>query len=604
MKTHRLTYKAAAAVGCLALLLSACGSDDEGKKDDQIKLADAGTSSSGGDTSIGDAGSSSGADTSSSSSGSSGDAGSSGGTATVDSGSSSSSGGADAGKIKTECPGGAGCDCDPKKAGACVYGLCNPTPDGYKCASPCTDECKGDFECKVIEISGSDNSNLCVHKFPTVCSPCKSNAVCSSAFDTKAACIARGKDGFYCGATCKSNSDCPSGYACDEATDIEGNKVNQCVTDDGSICKCSKLAMDLKMSTTCNDKDGCSGERKCLAKGETGAPADGGLTQCTGGNKQDETCDGIDNNCDGKTDEDVCDDKNPCTTDSCDPATKKCTNSPMDKGACDDGDACTEKDACAAGKCTGEAKKCDDGEPCTKDSCKDGKCETAPATGDACDDGDKCTVKDACNDKGKCGGEAKDCDDGNKCSIDTCKDGVCSSGAVQEGPCEDGDLCTTGDKCEKDAGGKLVCKAGAAKKCDDGVECTVDSCDKAKGCVTKIDDKLEKACYPGDDKFKGVGECTVGKQKCQQDGTLGKCEGAVMPTSKDVCGNSKDDDCDGATDDGCGAAGVASVTSRCPARPARTASASSWVAARSAATPRRPARTASSSASTPGSPAC
>ncbi len=533
---------------CLALAFVAtsvatgCGGDDGDGDGKEIKLS---TDTGGGniDGSIGDK------------DGGATDTGSGSSSGGVDSG-SGSSGGTDAGaedtSIKKDCPGGAGCACT--KHDECEYGLCAATPEGRKCAAPCNDECKGDFECKSIAVKGGDNQSMCVHKYPLLCTPCKSNAACSSAFDADAKCIDRGKDGTYCGATCKDNADCPSGYACDKAKDIEGNDVSQCVTDDGSICKCSTYAIELGASTKCNDADGCAGERKCLKDGEAGAPTGGGLSQCAGAGKKEETCDGLDNNCDGKTDEGTCDDKNSCTADSCDTKTGKCTNAPQ-AGSCDDGDACTESDKCDAGKCTGAAKKCDDSNPCTTDSCKAGKCESANDDTATCDDNDKCTEKDACKD-GKCAGAKKNCDDGNKCSEDTCKDGKCSSGAVQAGPCQDGDACTLGDKCEN-VGGKLVCKAGKDKpKCDDTNDCTVDSCDAKKGCVNKVDDTFVKACYTGDAKFKGVGACKAGKQKCKADGTLGKCEGEVLPANKDVCGNGADDDCDGTPDNGCAPSGV------------------------------------------------
>ena len=527
----------------LALCTAACSGDEGGDTGGTIKVKEDTGSSSGADGQVSDndAGSSSGAVDTGSSSGA------------VDAGGSSS--GADTGgTINKDCPGGADCAC--KSSDECTYGLCAPTPDGMRCVAPCTEGCTGDYECKTLEVKGGDSASVCVHKTPNLCTPCKTNAVCSSGFDPDAKCIARGKDGFFCGSTCSSNSDCPSGFACDKVKDIEGNEVSQCVTDDGSICKCSALAIEKGAATTCNDADGCSGERKCLADGAAGAPAGGGLSQCAGDGKKDETCDGIDNNCDGQTDEGTCDDKEPCTADSCDTATGKCTHKPQD-GTCDDGDACTESDKCAAGKCTGDAKACDDNEVCTKDSCKEGKCENTADVDAKCDDNDKCTESDKCNDKGKCGGAPKDCDDGNKCSVDTCKDGVCSSGDVQAGPCEDGDLCTIGDVCKKDGTGKLVCEAGTQKKdCNDSNDCTIDSCDPKQGCVNKVDDKFEKACFTGDAKFKGVGECVEGKQKCQADGTLGACEGEGKPAAKDTCGDSKDDDCDGVTDNGCAPSGV------------------------------------------------
>ena len=47
-----------------------------------------------------------------------------------------------------------------------------------------------------------------------------------------------------------------------------------------------------------------------------------------------------------------CDDGNPCTDDTCDPATG-CHHAPNDAVVCDDGRSCTTDDACHAGVCTG-----------------------------------------------------------------------------------------------------------------------------------------------------------------------------------------------------------------------------------------------------------
>lgn len=69
----------------------------------------------------------------------------------------------------------------------------------------------------------------------------------------------------------------------------------------------------------------------------------------------------------------ACDDKDPCTTDSC--VNEKCTHAPVTTGQCDDGDPCTVEDACGANGCTGKKKDCDDKESCTKDACElNGKC--------------------------------------------------------------------------------------------------------------------------------------------------------------------------------------------------------------------------------------
>lgn len=68
-----------------------------------------------------------------------------------------------------------------------------------------------------------------------------------------------------------------------------------------------------------------------------------------------------------------CDDGNPCTDDTCNSLTG-CIHT-NNTAACDDGDACTLNDTCANGACVGGPRRnCNDSNPCTADSCN-------PATG-------------------------------------------------------------------------------------------------------------------------------------------------------------------------------------------------------------------------------
>jgi hypothetical protein len=104
-----------------------------------------------------------------------------------------------------------------------------------------------------------------------------------------------------------------------------------------------------------------------------------------------------------------CDDDNPCTDDTFNPATGQCVFTP-NSNACDDGDACTQTDTCQGGTCTG----------------------SNPFV---------CTASDQCHVAGVCNPA----------------NGLCSNPAAPDGtPCSDGNVCTAGDTC---LGG--VCTGGA-----------------------------------------------------------------------------------------------------------------------------------------------
>ncbi len=279
-----------------------------------------------------------------------------------------------------------------------------------------------------------------------------------------------------------------------------------------------------------------------------------------------------------------CNDAKPCTVDSCNPDSGECENTPAPDGqvgTCDDGDACTEGDACTNGVCSGKAVACNDDNPCTDDSCdlangclfknnalpcgdatkcdsggicSEGKCETDKTSGcdddnacttDTCDDktglcmykpgpsgpcndGDVCTSGEACK-EGKCtGGAAKDCpNDANKpCQLNDCNptSGACELISKDSGKCDDGDACTDGDTCTKGACG------GKSKTCDDDNPCTDDSCDSKTGCSSKNN---TAPCADNAKCLKGScadGACKVGSDEGCDDNN---------PCTSDSCDKSK-----------------------------------------------------------------
>lgn len=178
-----------------------------------------------------------------------------------------------------------------------------------------------------------------------------------------------------------------------------------------------------------------------------------------------------------------CDDGNPCTADTCDPATG-CAHVAQGQGEieCDDGDPCTELDRCHDGVCQGAtAPPCDDGNPCTHDYCDPARgCVYDPAGGYCEADGDVCT-EDICT-GGECratGGLRYCPDDGNPCTADICDPSSGCAHVPQDSiPCDDGDVCTWDDRCQGGA-----CYPGPPVACDDGNPCTADTCDPAGGCV-------------------------------------------------------------------------------------------------------------------------
>ena len=123
---------------------------------------------------------------------------------------------------------------------------------------------------------------------------------------------------------------------------------------------------------------------------------------------------------------------------------------------CDDGNPCTTDDSCLSGECAGTALHCDDGLECTTDSCVDGECLHSVADG-------SCVVSGEC----LLDGEPLVANPCLGCVVAESND---SWTYLNDWPCNDGDACTHEDSCQ--AGACL----GEQLSCDDGLDCTQDSC--------------------------------------------------------------------------------------------------------------------------------
>ncbi len=420
---------------------------------------------------------------------------------------------------KPDCSVDKGADyCPCQQNSDCDQGKCIDAPGGKICAESCIDNCTNkDFTCKTIVFPGTaDPVTICVPDIGYLCNPCKASTECTTLADGGAVCVDSGDAGAFCGQSCNSDDGCPVTHTCKDVNSLEGKASKQCVPKNNAICQCSPDAIDKGLSTVCFTGSGtskCEGVRTCLAAGKPGAPAGGGLSACLAPDPKSEACNAVDDDCDGETDEQSCDDGNPCTADDCDGA-KGCKVSNK-SGACDaDGSICTKDDACKDGKCVaGAAEVCDDNQPCTADSCDKVKgCVYANDDGKGCDaDNTPCTENDACKD-GKCeAGAAKACTTADGCVKAKCNlvDGKCLYPFQEGQDCNDANACTSKDKCVDEAVG---CK-GSKVECNDQNPCTADSCDPIKGC--------QHSNVPG--------ACTDGNECTDQDSCdTGVCKGKAF----------------------------------------------------------------------------
>ncbi len=428
------------------------------------------------------------------------------------------------------CPGGAGCPC--ASVNDCDSQFCIDTPKGQKCAQLCAQgPCPDNFKCISSPGQGGDPVNVCVPAYAKICNPCSANSECSGLGAQDAHCVDQGNNGAFCGLGCTQNPDCPAGYECSDAKDVTGAAVKQCIVKGGAACTCSDEAINLQLSTTCyvqaaGSEAKCQGKRTCLPDGAANAPKGGGLSGCYASDPTPEICDGKDNDCNGKTDEATCDDKNPCTDDSCG-GSAGCQYS-NNTAQCDDGSKCTASDKCAGGKCVpGNPPNCDDNNPCTDDSCDMATGCTQVNNTKACDaDNSECTPADACKD-GTCqAGKIKSCDTGDECITAVCNkaNGKCIySPKDQSFTCNDGNACTTGEVCVPLDADTSQCK-GKAVNCDDTNPCTADSCNAQTGCVHDAAPQNGMPCDDGN-------PCTL-QDLCTVAVDKGVCAGAAVDAAK------------------------------------------------------------------------
>ena len=282
-----------------------------------------------------------------------------------------------------------------------------------------------------------------------------------------------------------------------------------------------------------------------------------------------ELCDGQDNDCDGTIDEGLqrrCYD-GPAGTQgrgACTDGVQNCVNGNWD--------ACAEQVIPAAETCNGLDEDCDGAtDEIVSQSCgeapNEGAGECAAAL-QACDEGEWGECGEATEPVDEvCDGRDNDCDgtndedfpdsdgDGFADCIDGDTDGDGLEAAEDNCPIDanpdqaDLDEDGIGDVCDPDADGDGFeamddCGPLDADTYPDADE-TCDAVDN--DCDGSVDEALSRGCFDGPDDAIGLGPCVAGTQTCEA-GAWTLCVGQVIPGDEQC--NAVDDDCDGTSDEG------------------------------------------------------
>ena len=173
----------------------------------------------------------------------------------------------------------------------CASGFCVEGFEGSLCTELCTESCAEGYSCRTVLNYFPDVISLCVPNQTQLCQPCLDDAQCFGGF-----CVPT-PDGNFCTVDC-SISDCPVTFEClpIELPELDLT-MSACAPRNGScLCRASS-AGQLRTCQLSNDFGTCAGFEVCVPQE--------GWSNCNASEPRAEICNGVDEDCDGLIDEDL-----------------------------------------------------------------------------------------------------------------------------------------------------------------------------------------------------------------------------------------------------------------------------------------------------------